>query len=297
MDPDKAVASAQFLSEQKLVGDPEKYIKIAADLVHEFDAGLNRFYLDRSTLKVVISAPHTKHLNLAPLELSPFGNLRLDGKKLKSSVLASQVGAPHRLILSIRNAQAYERRLFASRTAMQQSGNVDFEDLRRLEPNDRNVAKRAIEREFGEEAIGYELKPGTIRLSEIKYTYNECVVIFDAEATESENPVTISENMETTGVRILDIGDLIKNNKFDINFSNEKVKRALLEIARKEFDEQNPEDQEQSRREYYASYNVDYMVGRIRKVIEENRESVQIPSWRFRGDEDWQKIRSSSRGR
>jgi hypothetical protein len=301
IDINNAVASAKFLSDQNLM-DPRKNIEIAADLIHEFRVGLDRFFLDRGTLEVVISDPDTKQFDLAPLKLSKFGSLLLDGKKLKSSVLASQVGAPHRWILAIRNAQAFGRRLFASKTAMQPSGNVDFADLRKLRRNNMNVAKIAIEREFGEEAIGYELEPETIQFSTIIYTPNECVVVFDAKAKESGKPVTISENMETTDVLILDIRELIKNNNInDINFSDRKVKRALLGLTREEFDKQNPEDQDLSRREYDGSYNVRYMVGRIREVLEGDRRSVQEPSWRFRGDEQrkwkrFQRSRSSSRG-
>ncbi|HMH09200.1 MAG TPA: hypothetical protein VK553_00695 [Candidatus Nitrosopolaris rasttigaisensis] len=309
MNIDQAVASAKFLRDQKLVvEDTEKYMKIAADLVHEFGAALDNFHLNRKTFQVEIVDPSDTNANrrdLAPLRLSIHGDLLLDGKKLKGSVIASRSGRPYELILSIRGKWA-----FGSGTVMPQSGSGIFEDLRGLKKDgNRDICAEIAKREFAEEASGFEIVPET--LYPYKYPDKDekrkeaYIKFFKAEAKKIGPEKTITdtkEYAETVGTWTLDIMKMIEENQLDTNYdfhykneqSRFRAKKCILEAALKEgaIDEMLSESDPQWRQYFIDSYDVNKTVNYIEECIKKTRRvKIQDISWRARGEEKWTSLR------
>jgi hypothetical protein len=300
-DKHKVQSSAKFLADQSLVVENiDDYIRITAKLIHEFKAGLDSFFFNKETFQIEIETS-TNRRDLVPLKLSPYGNLVLENdersgvpyKKLKCSIIASQEDNPHKWILSRRSSQAYGKRLFASKTLMQQSGNIDFKDFFRLNKKNMNISHKAITREFEEETRGeYKLLPETIESSGERSTPTEYIIFFRAKAKKVKEPTTSPEQAfeETTGTYILDAKQLAKDNDSSPFFRKQrysKIKEALLKTAGEEFSEQDNNTRNLSEQDYYNSYNVNKMVDAILAITDQHRIQAQGISWRIRGNSRW----------
>ncbi|HMH09094.1 MAG TPA: hypothetical protein VK553_00165, partial [Candidatus Nitrosopolaris rasttigaisensis] len=296
-DPNQAVDSVLFLCRQGVLFDkPARYIEIAADLLHEFGASLMDFHFDRQTSQIKIKPELSEMKDLEPLRLTRHGVLRIGEQKLKSSVLAS-VGNTHTWIFSIRKRYAYNHELFAGDTPMQQSGGVDFEDLGKLKKDNKvDIFAIAIEREFREEAQGYELIPNTIQKDDQEVdpnTSTDHVVFFRAEAQQLSGPVPLfsPQSRETRGTFLVDIPEFIKKYQIDqCDFSDEtdktdhsKVMEAMLSEASKRKCITYPKEGEPRRHQFMTmSYNVKHTVDSIVKIVKAEREK-EI-SWEFNPD-------------
>jgi hypothetical protein len=236
--------------------------------------------------------------NLVPLKFNRYGDLIVEGRKVKGSIIASERGDPYTLILSIRSPEL----AFAPNTVMQQSGSVDFKDLGKLEKGgNMDIATIAIAREFEEEAPGYKVVPETLQRVESRSTPTEQVVFFEAKAVldqKVENTIIDDKHFrETTGTFPLNVIKLIKDNNFnDTNFSNDKgrlaVKRAILgEAVQKRVIKRVPERGDPQWERYFIdSYNVDSMVDSIGKVVKEIKRLEPEISWRLRDEERWRAL-------
>ncbi len=308
MHIDKAVASAKFLRDQRLlVKDTEKYIAIAADLVHEFGAGLNSFYFHSKTFQVEIVKPSETNVNrrdLVPLRLTPFGDLLMGGKKLKGSVIASRKGYPYEWILSKRGSR---EGLFTRGLVMPQSGSGNLEDLSKLKKDGsvdifaviaaREFAEEA--REFAKEAKGFEIVSGTLKIVKDIERGGEYVRFFTAEAEETSTIIDTKGNGETIGTWSLDVMKLIKENKLDTEYdflhnrgeNRLKIKIYILEAALKEgVIDRLPIEADPAWEEYFIkSYDVDHMVSRIEgHIIEVRRQARRKApkiSWSLLGED------------
>ncbi len=296
MDIDKIVASAKFLRDQRLVvKNTEKYIAIAADLVHEFDAGLNSFYFHRKTFQVIVKPSDRR--DLVPLKLSPRGELFMGKQKLKGSVIASRKGDPDEWILSRRGSQ---EGLFAAGMVMQQSGSGKLEDLGKLKKDGSvNIFTVIAGREFAEEAPGFEIVSGTLKKDKDEIEREVYIRFFRAEAEKAKTTIDIKGNDETIGTWSLDIMKLIKENKLDTDYdflhnrgkNRLKIKEMILRAAlEKGAISRFPTKADPAWEEYFIeSYDVNHMVNRIEERIGEIRTQARRQarkiSWSLRGED------------
>ncbi len=303
---DKAVASAKFLSDQRLfVEDRETYIAVAADLVHKFDVGLDSFHFNKETFQVEIVNPADakQRQDLFPLKLSKHGDLQVNGKKLKSSVLASLKGHPDVWILSVRGEAVADRGLFAAKTVMQQSGRVSFKDLGGLD-EDMDIFAETAGREFEEETLErFKIVSGT--LDKVKDVFveeeGEYVRFFSAQA-ENTGRIDVKENDEAVDTWFLNLRELIEQNKLDtlsvfhhralnnhrgLDRREERrlaIKECILRAAlQEEAISEIPAETHRAWKEYFInSYNVNYLVDCIEARIAKDREQKLSLPWRLR---------------
>lgn len=214
------------------------------------------------------------------------GVLLVGGKKLKASVLATKQDTHTWMILSVRAEQAYGSTPFAADTVMSQSGGVDFEDLASLKKADGNmdITALAAEREFREEAPGYELVPGTLeKVGEPYETSEDHVIFFRAQAQKVSSATSIdtvkskAQQEIKDDVFLLNVSEFIQKYQLDTcDFSNEEdrsyVMQSLLDVASGQgvIDKHsNPSKPNEERWDDYSnSYNVKYMVDYIREIIQ-----------------------------
>ena len=290
-DINQAIESASFLSEQKFVSKkPERYVAVAAHILHEFGVSFNSLRLNSETYEIEIAQTGDKKAGKQPnseaLSINRDGVLQVGDKRLKASVLATEEGT-HTWILSVRAKQAYGKPLFAAETVMSQSGGVDFEDLIGLTRGNKNITALAAAREFREEAPGYDLVPDTLQRvrSPETSTDKDHVIFFRAHAREApssaRSDIVKPEVQETTGIFRLDVLALIKKYQLDeYNFFDQDDRSRVMEAILDEASNQRAivKLNEPRKHDYFASYNVRHMVDDIGDTIKTLSGKVQ---WKF----------------
>jgi hypothetical protein len=246
--------------------------------------------LHRKTYKIHTGQPAEEEAGeeayLEPLSINKDGVLLIGKKKLKASVVATEKGT-NTWILSRRAKHATfaggTHAVYAGGTVMSQSGCVDFADLASLKwGGNMDITAIAVEREFREEAPGYELVSDTLQSVESRTTSHDHVRFFRASAQEVSSPARIEtvppELQETTGVFLLDVPAFIEKYHLDLsNFSAEEhriaVKQWILEEAKIAGLTQGQRD------DYFSSYNVERMIDDIGETIKTlSKEKV---AWKY----------------